>query len=171
MKRLTFSRSLLVANFDTSLRFLGRSISFSLSYMVSISCVSGVRILQQLKNDMCLALVTAVDNNQLFRIETDACGTALAARLSKGDWPVAIFSLMLTYLECFHPAVEREVADVVDYGSLPHHRSTGSSTYIPLQTNQLHEARVELSNYCCVMLNIDWEYLTHQLMNCQKLVQ
>ena len=67
----------------------------------------------QLKNDIELSVVCAVDETASFQVETDASEFALAATLSQKGRPVAFFSRTLSKTEQKHSAVEKEAAAIV----------------------------------------------------------
>ena len=68
----------------------------------------------KLKSIIEQAVVTAIDENIPFQVETDASEVALAATLTQNNRPVAFFSHMLHGSELKHSAIEKEAQAVIE---------------------------------------------------------
>ena len=88
----------------------------------------------QLKVDIEMSVVVAVDETIPFVIETDASDFAIAATLNQGGRPVACFSRVLGNSELNHPAVEKETCSIVEAICHLKHYLTGR--YFKLVTDQ-----------------------------------
>lgn len=119
---------------------------------------------QRLKDDICTSSLSAIKDNEPFRIETDASSTALAATLSQGGRPVAFFSRTLKSTERSQSAIEREAAAVIEAVRKWHHLIIGRKFTIvtdqqavsfifninhrsKIKNDKLLRWRLELSNF------------------------
>lgn len=64
--------------------------------------------------DIANAASAAIMKDELFTVETDASGHALAATLLQNGRPVAFFSPFLNVSETHHSAIEKEASAVVE---------------------------------------------------------
>ena len=80
-------------------------------YPVSEECQ---RYFELLKSDIENSVVTAVDEEQPFELETDASDIAIAAVLNQNGRPVAFFSRTLQQTERKHSSVEKEACAIVE---------------------------------------------------------
>ena len=71
-------------------------------------------LIDTLKTDIAKSMVSAIDDNASFLVETDASDFAIAATLSQRGQPVAFFSRSLSDSELHHPAIEKEAAAIVE---------------------------------------------------------
>ncbi|XP_003376305.1 hypothetical protein Tsp_00536 [Trichinella spiralis] len=67
-----------------------------------------------LTKDTVNSVVTAIDDELPFTVETDASDHAITATLIKLGKPVAFFSRMLSYSEQRHSSVEKEAYAIVE---------------------------------------------------------
>ena len=77
-------------------------------------CEAAINAFQELKKEVEAAVVSTIDENVPFVVETDASDYALAATLNQAGRPVAFFSKSLSSAERRHPAVEKEAAAIVE---------------------------------------------------------
>ena len=96
-----------IRDFSAKIKPLVQNTSFPLSK-------EALSAFYQLKNDIELSVVCAVDETAPFQVETDASEFALAATLSQKGRPVAFFSRTLSKTEQKHSAVEKEAAAIVE---------------------------------------------------------
>ena len=88
----------------------------------------------KLKSIIEQAVVTAIDENIPFQVETDASEVALAATLTQNNRPVAFFSRMLHGSELKHSAIEKEAQAVIE--SIRHWRYFLTGKHFILKTDQ-----------------------------------
>ena len=69
---------------------------------------------ESLKKSIEKSVVTAVDEEFLFEVETDASEVAIAATLNQAGHPVAFFSRTLQGPEIQHPSVEKEAQAIIE---------------------------------------------------------
>ena len=69
---------------------------------------------ESLKKSIEESVVTAVDEELPFEVETDASEVAIAATLNQGGRPVAFFSRTLQGPEIRHPSVEKEAQAIIE---------------------------------------------------------
>ncbi|KRX14072.1 Retrovirus-related Pol polyprotein from transposon [Trichinella nelsoni] len=69
---------------------------------------------EALKKDIVNSVVTAIDDELPFTVETDASDHAIPATLSQLGKPVALFSRMLSNSEQRHSSVEKEAYAIVE---------------------------------------------------------
>ena len=67
-----------------------------------------------LKNDVASAVLAAIRDDAHFRVETDASDLAVAATLSQGGQPVALFSRTLNRAEQRNSSVEKKAYTIVE---------------------------------------------------------
>ena len=67
-----------------------------------------------LKQEIANAVVTSIDEDVPFEVETDASDTAIAAALNQNGRPVAFFSRVLSQSEQKHSSVEKEACAIVE---------------------------------------------------------
>ena len=96
-----------IRDFSAKIKPLVQNTSFPLSK-------EALSVFYQLKSDIELSVVCAVDETAPFQVETDASEFALAATLSQKGRPVAFFSRTLSKTEQKHSAVEKEAAAIVE---------------------------------------------------------
>ena len=72
------------------------------------------RTFNALKDEIRNSVVTAVDEQLSFEVETDASDIAISAMLNQGGRPVAFFSRTLTGPELHYPAVEKEACAIIE---------------------------------------------------------
>ncbi|XP_059059911.1 uncharacterized protein LOC131853113 [Achroia grisella] len=90
-----------INNYSEKISNLATNNSFPLSRDAEIS-------FESLKKDIANAALIAIDDTQMFTVETDASEHALAATLSQNSRPVAFFSRLLTESERNHSSIEKE---------------------------------------------------------------
>ena len=88
----------------------------------------------ELKSIIEQAVVTAIDEEIPFQVETDASEIALAATLTQNGKPVAFFSRMLHGSELQHSAIEKEAQAVIE--SIRHWRHYLTGRHFTLKTDQ-----------------------------------
>ena len=110
------------------------------------------------------AVLTSIDENVPFVVETDASDSTLAGTLSQNGRPVAFFSRTLSKCELNHSAVEKEAAAIIESGRRWRHYLIGrhfvlitdqqSITYMfnsqrhgKIKNDKIMRWRVELSCY------------------------
>ena len=69
---------------------------------------------ESLKKSIEESVVTAVDEELLFEVETDASEVATAATLNQAGRPAAFFSMTLQGPEIRHPSVEKEAQTIIE---------------------------------------------------------
>lgn len=69
---------------------------------------------ESIKMDIANAALAAIMEDEMFIVETDASGHALAATLSQNGRPVAFFSRSLNVSERHHSAIEKEASAIVE---------------------------------------------------------
>lgn len=67
-----------------------------------------------LRSDVKNSVLSFIDENQPFQVETDASDYALAATLNQNGRPVAFFSRSLSDHEIRYPSIEKEAAAIVE---------------------------------------------------------
>ena len=117
-----------------------------------------------LKADIEKSVMSAVDENAPFEVETDASEFALAGTLNQNGRPVAFFSRTLTKAELNHSAVEKEAAAIIESVRKWRHYLTGkrfklvtdqqSVAYMfeakhksKIKNDKIQRWRIELSTY------------------------
>jgi hypothetical protein len=96
-----------VTHFSDKIRPLANPQSFPLSE-------EAAKAFEDLKKEICGAVVSSIDETIPFTVETDASEFALAATLSQRGRPVAFFTRTLHGSEMRHSAVEKEAAAIVE---------------------------------------------------------
>ncbi|XP_059053675.1 uncharacterized protein LOC131847961 [Achroia grisella] len=96
-----------INNYSEKISNLATNNSFPLSRDAEIS-------FESLKKDIANAALIAIDDTQMFTVETDASEHALAATLSQNSRPVAFFSRSLTESERNHSSIEKEASAIVE---------------------------------------------------------
>lgn len=89
---------------------------------------------QSLKKDIENAVVSSIDPNASFVVETDASERAIAATLKQNGRPVAFFSKTLSQSELRHAAVEKEAYAIIEAVRKWRHYLMGK--YFKLVTDQ-----------------------------------
>ena len=87
-----------------------------------------------LKSDVENSVVTAIDEQKPFELETDASDIAIAAVLNQDGRPVAFFSRTLQEAERKYPAVEKEACAVIE--AIRHWRHYLTGKHFKLITDQ-----------------------------------
>ena len=67
-----------------------------------------------LKNEIAIATLKSIDEQQCFTIECDASDVAVSATLNQGGRPVAFMSRCLQGSELHYPAVEKEATAIIE---------------------------------------------------------
>ncbi|XP_052754766.1 uncharacterized protein LOC128201532 [Galleria mellonella] len=96
-----------INNYSEKISPLITNNSFPLSHEASES-------FESIKKDIANAALVAIDDTQMFTVETDASDHALAATLSQNGRPVAFFSRSLTDSERNHSSIEKEASAIVE---------------------------------------------------------
>ena len=119
---------------------------------------------ESLKKCIKESVVTAIDENLPFEVETDASEVALAVTLNQAGWPVALFSRILQGPEVRHLSVEKEAQALIESIRYWKHYLTGkcfslktdqkSVSYMfdqrhkgKIKNDKIMRCRVELSCY------------------------
>ncbi|KAK3716724.1 hypothetical protein QZH41_000929 [Actinostola sp. cb2023] len=93
-----------------------------------------VKAFQGIKKIIEEAVVTAIDENTPFEVETDASDVALAATLNQKGRPVAFFSRTLQGSELKHASIEKEAQAIVE--ALRHWKHFLTGRHFTLTTDQ-----------------------------------
>ena len=96
-----------ISHYSEKIRPLIQSKCFPLSETV-------VQAFENLKRDISNAVVSAIDDNIPFQVETDASEFAIAATLTQAGQPVAFFSRTLSDSEQKHSSVEKEAYAIIE---------------------------------------------------------
>ena len=75
---------------------------------------AAISTFHHLKDTIGSAVLTAIDENLPFVVETDASDVAIAATLKQDNKPVAFFSRSLQGPELKHPSVEKEAKAIIE---------------------------------------------------------
>ena len=89
---------------------------------------------ESLKKSIEESVVTAVDEELPFEVETDASEVAIAATLNQAGRPVAFFSRTLQGPEIWHPSVEKEAQAIIE--SIRHWKHYLPGRHFSLKTDQ-----------------------------------
>ena len=116
-----------VSCFSDKIRLLANPSSFPLSKEAADA-------FENLKQEIIGAVVTSIDENIPFTVETDTSDFALAGTLTQRGHPVAFFARTLHGPETRHVAVEKEAAAIVE--SLDHWRHYLAGRHFTLVTDQ-----------------------------------
>ena len=76
--------------------------------------VTAIRVFEHLKDIIGAAVITAINDDLPFDVETDASDVAIAAILKQDNNPVAFFSRSLQGPELKHPSVEKEAKAIIE---------------------------------------------------------
>ena len=146
-----------IQNFSDKIRVLVQNDKFPLEQ-------NELSTFNALKADIEKSVMSAVDENAPFEVETDASEFALAGTLNQNGRPVAFFSRTLTKAELNHSAVEKEAAAIIESVRKWRHYLTGkhfklvtdqqSVAYMfeakhksKIKNDKIQRWRIELSTY------------------------
>ena len=116
-----------IKNFSTKIKPLSSNTIFPLPDSVMEAFAS-------LKTDIEKCVITVIDENVPFVVETDASNIAIAATLNQGGKPVAFFSRTLQRNELNHSSVEKEAYAVIE--SIRHWKHYLTGKHFTLITDQ-----------------------------------
>jgi transposase InsO family protein/uncharacterized protein YqgQ len=116
-----------IPSFSDKVKPLVNSESFPLSE-------TAVHAFNNLKDTIGAAVITAINDNLPFVVETDASDVAIAATLKQDNKPVAFFSRSLQGPELKHPAIEKEAKAIIE--AVRHWRHFLTGRHFTLVTDQ-----------------------------------
>ena len=93
-----------------------------------------VAAFEGLKKSIEESVMTAVDEDVPFEVETDASEVAIAATLNQAGHPVAFFSRMLQGPETRFPSIQKEPQDIIE--SIRHWKHYLTGTHFSRKTDQ-----------------------------------
>ena len=95
------------------LRFSDKIRDLSLANRYPLPAVA-VQSFETLRQDLAIACLQCIRDDEPFVVECDASDFAIAAVLSQGGRPVAFMSRTLSKSECRHPSVEKEATSIIE---------------------------------------------------------
>lgn len=132
-----------IPNFSERIKPLLSTCSFPLSESATTS-------FNELKRDIAKASLSAINENAMFTVETDASENALAASLSQNGQPVAYFSRSLNDSERRHSSIEKEAAAIVEALRKWRHYLIGrhfllitDQQSVAFMFNQIHSSKIK----------------------------